>query len=39
MQGDEALGVTEIVPLGHGFYDYDAKYAEGGSKHALPGAA
>ncbi len=24
------------MPLGHGFYDYDAKYAEGGSKHVLP---
>jgi D-alanine-D-alanine ligase len=36
VQGDEALGVTEIVPLGHGFYDYDAKYAEGGSKHICP---
>ena len=36
VQGDEALGVTEIVPLGHGFYDYDAKYAEGGSKHLCP---
>ena len=34
--GDEALGVTEIVPQGHGFYDYDAKYAEGGSKHIVP---
>lgn len=31
-----ALAVTEVVPLGHGFYDYDAKYAEGGSKHVLP---
>ena len=36
VMGDEALGVTEIVPLGHGFYDYDAKYAEGGSKHLVP---
>jgi D-alanine-D-alanine ligase len=36
VMGDEALGVTEIVPVGHGFYDYDAKYAEGGSKHVLP---
>jgi D-alanine-D-alanine ligase len=36
VQGDAALGVTEIVPLGHGFYDYDAKYAEGGSKHLCP---
>ena len=36
VQGDEALGVTEIVPIGHGFYDYDAKYAAGGSKHLCP---
>ena len=32
----EALGVTEIVPVGHSFYDYDAKYVEGGSKHECP---
>ena len=37
--GEEALGVIEIVPLGHGFYDYDAKYVEGGSKHVSAGAA
>jgi len=36
VQGDRALGVTEIIPLGHGFYDYDAKYAAGGSKHLCP---
>jgi D-alanine-D-alanine ligase len=36
VMGDEVLGVTEIVPLGHGFYDYDAKYAPGGSKHICP---
>jgi D-alanine-D-alanine ligase len=30
-----AMTVTEIVPAG-GFYDYDAKYAEGGSTHVLP---
>jgi D-alanine-D-alanine ligase len=36
VEGDRALGVTEIVPIGHGFYDYDAKYAEGGSKHLCP---
>jgi len=36
IEGNEALGVTEIVPVGHGFYDYDAKYAEGGSKHLCP---
>jgi D-alanine-D-alanine ligase len=33
---EEAFGVTEIVPVGHGFYDYDAKYAEGGSRHLVP---
>lgn len=36
VMGDVALGVTEILPLGDTFYDYDAKYAEGGSKHVLP---
>jgi len=34
---DTPLGVTEIVPAeGLEFYDYEAKYAEGGSKHILP---
>jgi D-alanine-D-alanine ligase len=33
--GDEALGVIEIVPTMR-FYDYEAKYAPGGSKHLLP---
>ncbi|MBO6758575.1 MAG: D-alanine--D-alanine ligase [Roseibium sp.] len=33
---DKALGVIDIVPEGHSFYDYDAKYLEGGSKHILP---
>jgi D-alanine-D-alanine ligase len=33
--GDEALGVIEIVPTAR-FYDYEAKYAPGGSKHLLP---
>ncbi|MCB1438895.1 MAG: D-alanine--D-alanine ligase, partial [Nitratireductor sp.] len=36
VMGNVALGVTEIVPQGHSFYDFDAKYAEGGSKHVLP---
>ncbi len=36
IMGDEPLGVTEIVPVGHSFYDYDAKYADGGSKHECP---
>jgi D-alanine-D-alanine ligase len=33
--GDNALGVIEIVPTVK-FYDYEAKYAPGGSKHLLP---
>lgn len=36
VMGGEALGVTEIIPLGHAFYDYDAKYVKGGSQHVLP---
>jgi len=30
-----ALPVTEIVP-GHEFYDYESKYAPGGSEHIIP---
>jgi len=33
--GDRALDVIEIVPATQ-FYDYEAKYAAGGSKHLLP---
>jgi D-alanine-D-alanine ligase len=33
--GDKALDVIEIVPTVK-FYDYEAKYAPGGSKHVLP---
>jgi D-alanine-D-alanine ligase len=33
--GDKALGVIEIVPAVK-FYDYEAKYVPGGSKHLLP---
>ncbi|MFU0503090.1 D-alanine--D-alanine ligase [Pseudaminobacter sp. NGMCC 1.201702] len=36
VMGDVALGVTEIIPTGHSFYDYDSKYAAGGSKHECP---
>ncbi|HCF18197.1 MAG TPA: D-alanine--D-alanine ligase, partial [Rhodospirillum rubrum] len=35
VMGDKALGVTEIV-TDHRFYDYDAKYAQGGSRHIVP---
>lgn len=36
IMGDVALAVTEIVPQGHSFYDYDSKYVAGGSKHVCP---
>ncbi len=35
VMGDRALAVTEIT-TDRGFYDYDAKYAEGGSAHLVP---
>lgn len=34
VMGDRALGVTDIIT--DGWYDYDAKYAEGGSRHEIP---
>ncbi|WP_312064507.1 D-alanine--D-alanine ligase [Brevundimonas sp.] len=34
-EGPRALTVTDITPT-KGFYDYEAKYAPGGSKHVLP---
>lgn len=34
VMGDRALGVTDIIT--DGWYDYDAKYAEGGSRHVVP---
>ncbi len=35
--GDKALGIIEILPaVGLSFYDYEAKYAKGGSRHILP---
>lgn len=33
--GARALTVTDIVPTS-GFYDFEAKYGEGGSKHVVP---
>jgi D-alanine-D-alanine ligase len=36
VMGDVALGVTEILSIGHDFYDFDAKYGEGGSNHVCP---
>jgi D-alanine-D-alanine ligase len=35
VMGDRALGVTEIT-TDRMFYDYDAKYAKGGSAHKIP---
>ena len=34
VMGDRALGVTEIIT--DGWYDYDAKYKTGGSRHVIP---
>ena len=37
VMGDQVLGVTEIVPAQSlRFYNYEAKYAHGGSRHILP---
>ncbi len=33
--GPRALAVTDIISAG-GWYDYEAKYGEGGSRHVLP---
>lgn len=35
VMGDRALGALEITSE-RGFYDYDAKYAPGGSRHIMP---
>jgi D-alanine-D-alanine ligase len=35
VMGDRALAVTEILPATN-FYDYEAKYAPGGSRHVVP---
>ena len=37
VMGDVALGVTEIIPVGHAFYDYDSKYVAGRIKTRMPG--
>ena len=37
VMGETVLGVTEIVPAESlRFYNYEAKYAQGGSRHLLP---
>jgi len=33
---EHPMPVIEIVPEGRAFYDYDAKYASGGSRHDVP---
>jgi D-alanine-D-alanine ligase len=35
VMGDRALAVTEIIAT-HAFYDYESKYADGGSSHVVP---
>ena len=35
VMGDRALAVTDIV-ASHAFYDYESKYADGGSRHIIP---
>jgi D-alanine-D-alanine ligase len=34
--GPEAITVTDIVPTKGEFYDFQAKYGEGGSRHVVP---
>jgi D-alanine-D-alanine ligase len=35
VMGDRALAVTEII-ASQAFYDYESKYADGGSRHVVP---
>jgi D-alanine-D-alanine ligase len=37
VMGERTLGVTEIIPAeALGFYNYESKYAPGGSRHVVP---
>ena len=36
VMGDRALAVTEIIADAGTFYDYESKYADGGSRHIIP---
>ena len=36
VMGDRALAVTEIIADAGVFYDYESKYADGGSRHIIP---
>lgn len=38
VMGERALAVTEITAADGDFYDYEAKYADGGSRHQIPAA-
>jgi D-alanine-D-alanine ligase len=38
VMGERALAVTEITAANGDFYDYEAKYADGGSRHVVPAA-
>ena len=38
VMGERALAVTEIVAEAGCFYDYESKYADGGSRHIIPAA-
>ena len=38
VMGDRPLAVTEIIAEAGSFYDYESKYADGGSRHIIPGA-
>ncbi len=36
VMGDRALAVTDIIADAGVFYDYESKYADGGSRHIIP---
>jgi D-alanine-D-alanine ligase len=36
VMGERALAVTEVIAEAGSFYDYDSKYADGGSRHVIP---
>ncbi len=38
VMGDRPLAVTEIIAEAGSFYDYESKYATGGSRHVIPAA-
>ena len=38
VMGDRPLAVTEIIAEAGVFYDYESKYADGGSRHIIPAA-